>query len=56
MASSITAGGLAPRVILTAVSILTVVGSFAADFNETHVYNPLWPGTSPAATFVRFTN
>jgi hypothetical protein len=46
MVSSIPSGGLAPRIILTVVAILTVAGSFAADYNETHIYNPLWPGDS----------
>lgn len=46
MVSSIPSGGFAPRIILTIVAILTVAGSFAADFNETHIYNPLWPGDS----------
>lgn len=44
MAPSTPSSGLWPRMILTFISIFTVVGSFAADFNETHVYNPLWPG------------
>lgn len=37
--------GLWPRIMLTVISIFTVAGSFAADFNATHVYNPRWPGT-----------
>ncbi|KAF2437154.1 hypothetical protein EJ08DRAFT_14866 [Tothia fuscella] len=31
------------RVLLSIQPILISVGSFAADFNETHVYNPRWP-------------
>ena len=37
--TSITAG----RVLLTAVSLLTSFGPYAADFNKTHIYNPRWP-------------
>ncbi|KAK0940647.1 hypothetical protein LTR48_003111 [Friedmanniomyces endolithicus] len=31
------------RAIITIANLLYAVGAFAADFNETHVYNPRWP-------------
>jgi hypothetical protein len=31
------------RVILTSVATLTSVGSFLADWNRTHLFNPNWP-------------
>ncbi|KAI9689370.1 MAG: hypothetical protein M1822_010021 [Bathelium mastoideum] len=37
--SSNTAAG---RVILTIVAIMAMVGPYIADWNETHIYNPLW--------------
>ena len=31
-------------ILLSLPSIFMCIGSFVADFNETHVYNPTWPG------------
>jgi hypothetical protein len=31
-------------ILLSAQSIFICIGSFVADFNETHVFNPTWPG------------
>ncbi|KAK0313012.1 hypothetical protein LTR29_011569 [Friedmanniomyces endolithicus] len=31
------------RALITVANLLYAVGAFAADFNETHVYNPRWP-------------
>ena len=31
------------RILLVLSPLLTVAGSFAADFSKTHVYNPRWP-------------
>ncbi|KAK1021021.1 hypothetical protein LTR33_018606, partial [Friedmanniomyces endolithicus] len=31
------------RALITLANLLYAVGAFAADFNETHVYNPRWP-------------
>lgn len=37
--------GLRPsRLVLTAASVMTVVGSAMADLTRTHVFNPSWPG------------
>ncbi|EMC96318.1 hypothetical protein BAUCODRAFT_107842 [Baudoinia panamericana UAMH 10762] len=33
-----------PRLLLTLVSLVTAIAPYIADFNTTHVYNPLWPG------------
>jgi hypothetical protein len=30
--------------VLTAVSLITAGGPFLADWNETHIHNPKWPG------------
>ena len=35
--------GRAPRIILTLVALFTIVGPFAADWNDTHIFNPDWP-------------
>lgn len=34
---------LTGRVILTVIALLTIVSPFLADWNATHIYNPLWP-------------
>ena len=34
---------LTARVILTVIAVLTIVSPFMADWNVTHIYNPLWP-------------
>lgn len=34
---------LTARVILTVFALLTIVSPFLADWNATHIYNPLWP-------------
>ena len=31
------------RVILTLIAVLTIVSPYLADWNATHIYNPLWP-------------
>lgn len=31
------------KVLVTAVAIYSAAGSYAFDWNETHIYNPLWP-------------
>jgi hypothetical protein len=33
-----------PRVLASAVALLTIVLPFAADWNATHLYNPAWSG------------
>ena len=38
-----TAKLVAARVILTVIAALTIVSPFLADWNATHIYNPLWP-------------
>lgn len=35
----------APRTMLTLVALITAIVPFIADYNETHVFNPKWPGT-----------
>ncbi|MGI3783527.1 MAG: DUF6640 family protein [Janthinobacterium lividum] len=32
------------RVAFTATSLMAGVGAFVFDWNETHIYNPAWPG------------
>ena len=34
---------LTGRVILTVIAVGTIVSPFLADWNATHIYNPLWP-------------
>ncbi len=34
---------LSSRVIYTFIGITMPIGSFWADYNETHIFNPLWP-------------
>lgn len=34
---------LTARVILTVIAVLTIVSPFLADWNVTHIHNPLWP-------------
>ncbi|EJT05879.1 DUF6640 family protein [Rhizobium sp. CCGE 510] len=34
---------LSALVLLSLVALLTISGSFFADWNATHIYNPLWP-------------
>jgi hypothetical protein len=34
----------ASKYILSAVSAWTAVGPYIFDWNETHIYNPTWPG------------
>lgn len=31
------------RLLLTAVNLFQVIGTYAADWNKTHIYNPNWP-------------
>lgn len=31
------------RILLSVVAILTIVSPYIADWNATHIYNPLWP-------------
>ena len=31
------------RIMISLIAVFTAVSPFAADFNETHVYNPAWP-------------
>lgn len=31
------------RILLALVAVVTSVGGYIADWNETHVYNPRWP-------------
>lgn len=33
-----------PRILLSVVAAFTAIVPYIADFNETHVYNPKWPG------------
>ena len=33
-----------PRILLTIAALITAIVPYIADFNETHVYNPEWPG------------
>ncbi|KAK0264682.1 hypothetical protein LTR91_010581 [Friedmanniomyces endolithicus] len=33
-----------PRVLLTGVAGITAIVPYIADYNETHVFNPRWPG------------
>lgn len=34
---------LASRLLYTLVGAIIAIGSFAADYNETHIFNPNWP-------------
>ena len=34
---------MAGRVLLTAVNLFQVIGTYAFDWNKTHIYNPHWP-------------
>ena len=34
---------LTGRVILTLIAVMTIVSPYLADWNATHIYNPLWP-------------
>ncbi|KAK4962755.1 hypothetical protein LTR10_000382 [Elasticomyces elasticus] len=34
----------APRFLLTLVALITIIVPYIADYNETHVLNPTWPG------------
>lgn len=43
MSTKIMTMGQAPRIILTLVALFTIVGPFAADWNESHIFNPNWP-------------
>ena len=36
------------RILFTALGLFTAISPFAADWNETHIYNPLW---TPHAKF-----
>jgi hypothetical protein len=29
--------------LLTATNLFQVIGTYAADWNKTHIYNPNWP-------------
>ena len=40
---SLNAKLLTGRVILTVIAAGTIIGPFLADWNATHIYNPLWP-------------
>ena len=31
------------KVLISAAALFTAAGAFAADWNETHIYNPTWP-------------
>lgn len=41
--SSVSSAVLPTRIVLTAVGLITSVGGYLADWNETHVLNPKWP-------------
>lgn len=44
----------ASRVLLSVVGIITAIGPYLADWNETHIYNPTWPGnTIPIQTLIQ---
>jgi hypothetical protein len=44
MSGSPTSGTLLPsRVLLSLLATATAAGGYAADWNETHVFNPRWP-------------
>ena len=34
---------MAGLLLLTAVNLFQVIGTYAADWNKTHIYNPNWP-------------
>ena len=34
---------LIARVAMTVISLFTIVAPYMADWNSTHIYNPLWP-------------
>ena len=38
--------GYVSRGLLIVVAGITGIAPFIADWNETHIYNPNWPGTS----------
>jgi hypothetical protein len=40
---SVGIASLAGRLILSAISLFTAVSPYLADWNATHIYNPLWP-------------
>ena len=40
---SATAKLITARLILTLIAVFTIVSPFLADWNATHIYNPLWP-------------
>ena len=31
------------RILLTIIAVATIIGPYIADWNESHIYNPLWP-------------
>lgn len=47
MAAETSPDGLRPvsvgRVIISLIAVMTAVSPYLADWNETHIYNPLWP-------------
>lgn len=32
------------KIVITLIALFTAISPFLADFNDTHVYNPYWPG------------
>jgi hypothetical protein len=34
---------LASRILYSLIAAIIAIGSFAADYNETHIFNPNWP-------------
>ncbi len=43
MSSTASRPSLAPRILVTLVALMTMVGPYVADWNATHIYNPTWP-------------
>jgi hypothetical protein len=43
MISTTSRRSLAPRILVSVVALVTMVGPYLADWNATHIYNPTWP-------------